>query len=121
MYTLDGDPRHPPKKKKHEPEPGRASFQVGPRPFNVLITPDAQREYDGLPANMKAALDEIVERLKAWPEVSGVKRLFGKGYAPNKFRVKMWDWRVEFLVNSDSHEITIIRIGRRDTFYDEYH
>jgi mRNA-degrading endonuclease RelE of RelBE toxin-antitoxin system len=121
MDFLSGDPfRRPKKKKERETE-----RHVSPPPptghFRVLMTPDAQASYDDLPGNVKLSVDEIVNRLRAWPEVSGVRRLFGKGYAPNKFRMKTWDWRVEFIVNLEEREITVLRIGHRDTFYDEYH
>jgi mRNA-degrading endonuclease RelE of RelBE toxin-antitoxin system len=120
-FTLEGDPRRPPKKKKErEPEP-KPSPVAPTGPFKVFITPDAQRSFDDLPADAKQGVNEIMQRLRAWPEVSGVKPLFGKGYAPNKFRMKFWDWRVEFLLNPAPREITLVRIGRRDTFYDEYH
>lgn len=66
-------------------------------------------------------MGEIFGRLTAWPQVSGAIPLFGKGFAPNKFRMKTWDWRVEFLVNPAVREITIVRIGHRDSFYDVYH
>lgn len=120
-YILQGDPRRPPKKKK-EREPERGTPLSAPTgPFKVLITDDAQREFDGLPRDAQEGITEIMDRLRAWPEVSGVRSLFGKGYAPNKFRIKFWDWRVEFVVNPATREITVTRMGRRDTFYDEYH
>lgn len=85
------------------------------------MTEEAQVGYDEAPNNVKGAMDEIMERLASWPEVSGVRPLFGKGYMPGKFRMKTWDWRIEFYVNEREHSITILRIGHRDTFYDEYH
>lgn len=117
---LAGDRHHPPKKKRDDQsipvhQPSKTPF------FRVLVTTDAQKAYDKLPGNVKESMDEIMFRLRSWPEVSGVKALFGKGYAPNKFRMKTWDWRIEFLVDVKGHVITVTRIGHRDTFYDEYH
>jgi mRNA-degrading endonuclease RelE of RelBE toxin-antitoxin system len=120
-FTLEGDPRRPPKKKKErQPEPNPAAA-APTGPFTIFLTEDSEKAFNELPANVKEAMNEIIERLKSWPEVSGVKPLFGKGYAPNKFRMKTWDWRMEFLVNPATREITVARIGHRDTFYDEYH
>jgi mRNA-degrading endonuclease RelE of RelBE toxin-antitoxin system len=94
---------------------------AGSKGFRVLIMPEAEKSYDKLPRNVKKSMDEIMIRLRSWPEVSGVRSLFGKGYAPNKFRMKTWDWRIEFLVNAKEWTITVTRIGHRNDFYDEYH
>lgn len=119
---LSGDPFRPPKKKKERAPAAAPEKQPEARgPFKIIMTPEAQKGYDGLPGNMKLSMDEIVRRLESWPEVSGVKSFFGKGYAPNKFRMKTWDWRIEFEVDMARREIRVLRIGHRDTFYDEYH
>lgn len=120
-FILEGDPHRPPKKKKEREPELKAQGPAPTGPFKVFITDDAQREYDALPRDAQEGITEIMDRLRAWPEVSGVKHLFGKGWAPNKFRMKFWDWRVEFAVNPPAREITVVRMGRRDTFYDEYH
>lgn len=119
---LEGDRRNPPKKKKErsaDPLPFQEPLRTGP--YTILWTEDAKAGYEDLPGNIKASMDEIVERLTAWPEVSGARTLFGKGFAPGKFRMKTWDWRIEFQVNESRREIAILRIGHRETFYDEYH
>jgi mRNA-degrading endonuclease RelE of RelBE toxin-antitoxin system len=85
------------------------------------MLPEAQKAIQELPGNVRQAMWQILERLIAWPEVSGVRSLFGKGYAANKFRMKTWDWRIEFLVDMPNRTITVTRIGHRDSFYDEYH
>ena len=87
----------------------------------ISMTQEASDVFVELPRNVKAAMSQIMERLTAWPEVSGVRSLFGKGYAANKFRMKTWDWRIEFLVDLKARKITVTKIGHRDTFYDEYH
>lgn len=118
---LGGDRYRPPKKKQErQPEP-QAAPEIPKGPFRVLITQDAQREYDALSGNVKELINELIDRLKGWPSVSGIGPIFGKGYAPNKFRMKTWDWRMEFLVDPAARKATIIRVGHRDTFYDEYH
>lgn len=122
LLALQGDPwKSPKKKKERREEPAQPSGPAPSGPFRILIRPEAQEELDTLPSNVQESITEIFERLKAWPSVSGVIPLFGKGYAPNKFRAKTWDWRVEFLVNPALREITIVRIGHRDSFYDVYH
>ena len=120
---LGADPWQSPKKKKKKKEPPPPPPKPEPLkgPYKVLITPDAEKAFDEMPGDIRGGMEELAERLKAWPEVSGVRALFGKGYAPNKFRVKHRNWRMEFLVDKDTREITVIRIGPRSTFYDEYH
>lgn len=117
---LSGDRFRQPKKKKDQDDPSHSLIHK-PTPYTILMMPDARKAYDDLPGNVKTSMDEIMDRLRAWPEVSGVRPLFGKGYAANKFRMKTWDWRIEFTVSMKERSITVTRIGHRDTFYDEYH
>lgn len=118
---LAGDRYNPPKKKK-EREESRPEVQPDYQgPFTILMTKDAQEGYEDLPGNVKTAMDEIMARLRAWPNVSGARTMFGKGFAPNKYRMKTWDWRIEFTVDKKKGEVTILRVGHRETFYDEYH
>ena len=118
---LRGDPWRQKKKARAEKEEPAAGQPAMPPKHRVLITDEARREYDALSANVQGLVDEILQRLGSWPEVSGTRSLFGKGYAPGKFRMKTWDWRVEFQVDDKAGTITVQRIGHRDTFYDEYH
>lgn len=120
-YFLEGDPFRPPKKKKaREPERSIAPKIPSGHP-KVIITDVAQRQYDELSANVRLLIDELIARLKDWPHVSGIRMIFGPGYAPGKFRMKTWDWRLEGLYNRPANEIKVLRIGHRDDFYDEYH
>ena len=122
---LSGDRRRPPKKKAERPNDAQEAPKAPERPqegpFSVIMTREAIDGFRDLPGNVKRAMEQILERLRAWPEVSGVRSLFGKGYAANKFRMKTWDWRIEFLVDEQNRTITVTRVGHRDTFYDEYH
>lgn len=119
--SLEGDPRKPPKKKKKREEPKPKAASPAAARYTVYMRPEAEEAFLKLSGNVKEGVREIIERLKAWPNVSGARPLFGRGWAPNKFRMKTWDWRVEFVVNPAASEISIVRIGHRDTFYDEYH
>jgi mRNA-degrading endonuclease RelE of RelBE toxin-antitoxin system len=55
-----------------------------------------------------------VERLKAWPKVSGVKALTGalNGY----YRMRTGDYRMQFRVDKDV--VMIVKVGHRDGFYE---
>lgn len=115
------------KKKKEREEEKRQEPQAPPAqarrtgPFGVAMTADAIDGYGRAPGNVRDQIDGIMERLKAWPEVSGTRTLWGKGWAPGKYRMKTGDWRVEFYVDETDRAITILRIGHRDDFYGEYH
>jgi len=80
----------------------------------VLLTPNAQREAEGLPLTMRARLDDIIVRLQRWPDVSGCKPLTGewKGHQ----RIRMGDWRVIFHVVTPS--VIVIRIAHRSKVYE---
>lgn len=122
MVDLSGDRHRPPKKKAERPQEASGTPQ-SPQDgrFTISMTREASEGFQSLPGNVKRAMEQILDRLRAWPEVSGVRSLFGKGYAANKFRMKTWDWRIEFLVDLPHRTITVTRVGHRDTFYDEYH
>ncbi len=120
MSRMSGDRHHPPKKKKAKEEPAAPAPQAPRRGLmRVVLTEDASNAYRELPGNVKESVDEIIRRLEGWPEVSGVRSLWGAGHG--KYRMKTWDWRVEFIVDDKARQVTVLRIGHRSTFYDEYH
>ena len=81
----------------------------------VLITPEAQRQFDPLPLVIRARVAAVFERLQDWPEVAGAKPLRGK--LKGQYRVRTGDYRVQFRVAGDV--VTVTRIGHRDRFYDD--
>lgn len=120
-YSLQGDPFRPPKKKKERSQERRPEAPTPSGPPSVIWTENAIKEYQALSANVKTLIDELAQRLRDWPNVSGIKMIFGAGYQPGKFRMKTWDWRLEGLYSRPTNQIAILRVGHRDTFYDEYH
>jgi len=90
-----------------------------PPGYTVLIVPEAQKALDKLPRNIQKAMYDKMEQLKAYPEVSGVRRMWGGAYG--KQRMKFWDWRMEFTVDEKAKTILVTKIGHRDTMYEEYH
>ena len=80
----------------------------------VRITPKALIQAEALNEPILTRVMQLVERLKKWPDVSGVKPLSGKlaGY----YRLRTGDYRVQFRVERDA--IIIEKIGHRDRFYD---
>jgi len=100
------------------PAMGYALGAAGP-PFRVLITPEAEKAFKKLPRNIQKAMQDKMDQLKAYPEVSGIKMMWGEAYG--KQRLKFWDWRMEFSVNEKDRTILIEKVGHRNDIYDEYH
>lgn len=80
----------------------------------IHITPKALGQAEALNEPILTRVMQLVERLKKWPDVSGVKPLSGKlaGY----YRLRTGDYRVQFRVERET--IIIEKIGHRDRFYD---
>lgn len=87
----------------------------------VLITADAQSQFDDLPLLMKGRVAEVFVRLERWPAVSGHKALTGS--LKGSWRIRSGDYRVVFRVVTDAATkattITVWKIGnRRDLYLD---
>jgi mRNA-degrading endonuclease RelE of RelBE toxin-antitoxin system len=79
------------------------------------ITPEAQKEFEGLPLRIQARVANIFERLNDWPEVSGAKPL--RGDLTGHFRVRTGAYRVQFYVDENGDPV-VEKIGHRDGFYE---
>lgn len=82
---------------------------------SVLLTPAARGDFNALPRRVKARVLGIIERLTAWPAVSGAKPL--RGDLHGQYRVRTGDYRVQF--HAESGGVVVTKIGHRDGFYDE--
>ena len=81
---------------------------------DVLLTADARGAMDGLPLPILQRVNAILERLQAWPAVSGARPLTGK--LAGRYRIRTGAYRVQFYVSAG--RVIIERIGHRDRFYD---
>lgn len=81
--------------------------------MTVRILPDAFRQIELLPPSIHRRVLAVLERLEAWPEVSGAKALRGK--LAGRFRIRTGDYRVQFYIDGPS--IVIEKVGHRDGFY----
>ncbi len=57
----------------------------------------------------------LIERLKSWPHVSGVKHLRGK--LTGKSRLRTGDYRVQFRVKGE--KVIVEKIGHRKDIYED--
>jgi mRNA interferase RelE/StbE len=79
----------------------------------ILLAPDAQQDFDKLPVTIRARVLKILERLSAWPEVSGAKALAGDWSGHH--RVRTGDWRIIFRVITPN--LIVVRIKHRSKVY----
>ena len=83
--------------------------------MTVLLTPDAQADFDALPGTIRARVLRIFERLQAWPQVSGAKPLSGDW--AGHYRIRTGDWRVIFRVVTP--QVIVVRIKHRSEVYED--
>ena len=82
--------------------------------MEVRLSPEAEVELERLPLRMKYRLDDILKRLEAWPEISGVKWL--KHEWAGHARIRMGDWRVLFRIENG---VLVVRIQHRSEVYED--
>lgn len=81
----------------------------------VVITSEAQKQFDELPLAIQARIEKVFVRLGQWPAVSGAKPL--RGNLAGCYRIRTGDYRVQFQVAGDV--VAVDKIGHRDGFYGE--
>jgi mRNA interferase RelE/StbE len=81
----------------------------------VLLTPEAQDEFEELPPTIRARVLKVFERLAQWPDVSGAKPLSGEWAGHH--RIRTGDWRVLFRVVTP--RIIVVRIKHRSEVYED--
>jgi len=82
--------------------------------MRVILTVEAEADFEDLPATIQARVVKVLERLQKWPEVSGAKAL--RVDRAGQYRIRTGDWRVVFEVKAD---VIVVRIAnRRDVYAD---
>jgi mRNA-degrading endonuclease RelE of RelBE toxin-antitoxin system len=79
----------------------------------VILNPDAVRGFSKAPTGMVRRINDALERLERWPQVSGAKPLRGK--LKGCFRLRCGDWRIVFRPTGDDLVVTAIE-NRRDVY-----
>lgn len=67
-----------------------------------------------LPSSMLGRVRKTIERLRDWPEVSGVKPL--RGDWAGHYRVRTGDWRIVFRVTGTV--VIVVRVAHRKEVYE---
>lgn len=94
-------------------------MQQLPRAYLVSLTTSADRQYRDLGKGIRDRIDELLDRLREWPEVSGVVALWGT--AKGHYRIKTGDWRVVFHVDESTKTVLVDAISHRKDAYDQFH
>lgn len=81
----------------------------------VILSAQAMEELERLGPVMHARVRNILQRLTAWPAVSGAKPL--RKQLAGRYRIRTGDYRIQFMVRQDV--VMIERIGHRDGFYED--
>jgi mRNA interferase RelE/StbE len=81
----------------------------------VTITDAALEQIARLPLKIQGRVEDIVDRLEKWPNVSGAKPL--RGRLKGRFRIRTGDFRIVFVVEGET--ITIIKVGDRKDVYED--
>jgi mRNA-degrading endonuclease RelE of RelBE toxin-antitoxin system len=79
----------------------------------VLLTRVAQQQLAKLPGGMIRRINDVLERLQSWPQVSGAKPL--RKELAGSFRIRAGDWRVLFRVSNATVLVFAID-NRRDVY-----
>jgi mRNA interferase RelE/StbE len=80
----------------------------------VELTPDAGEHLERVPRTIHARMIRLLERLEAWPEVSGAKPL--RGDLAGWYRLRTGDYRLRFRLEGET--VIVDQIGHRRDFYE---
>jgi mRNA interferase RelE/StbE len=80
----------------------------------VILNPDAARGFEKAPTGMIRRINDALERLEKWPQVSGAKPL--RGNLKGCFRLRCGDWRLVF--RPVGGDLVVIAIDNRRDVYD---
>ncbi len=82
---------------------------------DVLLSREAQEDFDDLPATIKERMRKLFRRLAKWPGVSGAKALSGN--LAGSYRLRTGDYRLRFHVRDEA--VIVDKIGHRKDVYDD--
>lgn len=83
--------------------------------MRITVTPEAAAQFEAIPRPIQARMVRLFDRLRQWPQVSGVKPL--RGSLSGRYRLRTGDYRLQFRVAAN--EVRIEKIGHRDRFYED--
>lgn len=83
--------------------------------YSVNITSRAERELKRLDRPVKNRVVKAILDLASNPRPAGCLKVKSE---EGVWRVRVTDWRIGYMIDDASSEVTVIRIGHRSEFYD---
>jgi mRNA interferase RelE/StbE len=83
--------------------------------YSVTITARAERELKRLDRPTKNRIVTATLSLSSNPRPNGCLKVKSE---EGVWRIRVGDWRIGYLIDDASSEVTIIRVGHRREFYD---
>jgi mRNA interferase RelE/StbE len=80
----------------------------------IEFTPSAVRAFKKLPGSLQGRLAPKIDALALNPRPHGVEKMAGH---ENRYRVRVGDYRIIYLINDVARLITIAVVGRRREVY----
>lgn len=84
--------------------------------MQVKINRKALKELNSLPSDIRSKILDICKSMSVDPFEGDVKPLAG---ITGVFRRRVGDYRIAFTVNFEENEVLILKIGKREKFYEE--
>lgn len=84
--------------------------------LEVKIHKKALKELNSLPADVRSKILDICKSMGVDPFEGDVKPLKDM---PGMFRRRLGNYRIAFSVNFNANEVIILKIGKREKFYEE--
>lgn len=82
--------------------------------MNVIVTQRAIKDLKKLDKTIKKQVKEALNKLYDFPDVNNIKQLKGN---PVRYRLRVRDWRIIFIVDWESDVLTITSINHRREVY----
>ncbi len=84
--------------------------------LEVKINRKALKELDSLPVDVRSKILDICKSMSVDPFEGDVKPLKG---ITGVFRRRVGNYRIAFSVNFNKNEVLILKIGKREKFYED--
>jgi mRNA interferase RelE/StbE len=83
--------------------------------YRVTITRSAEKDLKRLDRQVKNRLINEILALAQNPRPHGCRKVISEQHL---WRIRSGDWRIGYEIDDPAKELTIIRIGHRNEFYD---
>lgn len=82
--------------------------------MRLIFTDPAKKDYKGLAKEMRDRVQSALNRMLLHPEACDLIRIKGE---PDKWRLRVGDWRVIMRMDQDAETIYVLRIRHRSEAY----